>query len=113
MYDMTCYDHNENDFLIMASDGLWDVTSNEKAALIVHNCLMQFEPNDRSRSVICLLFVVNSNILQHWLILACTFFIMYNKLLAMFYIVYFQVYLGITRTSHECTWVTEERLAYL
>ena len=46
---MSEYDHTHNDVLIMGSDGLWDVTTNSKAAYIVKNCLTQFEEDDRSR----------------------------------------------------------------
>ena len=49
IYDLSEYDHSEDDVLIMGSDGLWDVTTNSKAAYIVKNCLSQFACDDRSR----------------------------------------------------------------
>ena len=42
----TIYD---TDVLVMGTDGLWDVTSNERVAEIVHNSLEQFPPMDESR----------------------------------------------------------------
>ena len=41
----------ENDVLIIGTDGLWDVTSNEKAGSIVKTCLDQFSPDDPNRLV--------------------------------------------------------------
>ena len=49
VYDMSNYDHTEDDFLIMGSDGLWDVTSNTKAADIVRKCLEQFHKDETHR----------------------------------------------------------------
>lgn len=51
IYDLSDYDHSEDDVLIMGSDGLWDVTTNSKAAYVVKNCLSQFACDDRSRLV--------------------------------------------------------------
>ena len=37
------------DVLVMATDGLWDVTSNETVADIVHQSLEQFPEQDQDR----------------------------------------------------------------
>ncbi|CAD5227341.1 unnamed protein product [Bursaphelenchus xylophilus] len=39
----------DSDVLIMASDGLWDVLSNEDVAKIVRTCLSQTDPSDLTR----------------------------------------------------------------
>jgi protein phosphatase 1H len=39
----------DSDVLIMGTDGLWDVTSNEKAVEIVQRSLDHFPANDKSR----------------------------------------------------------------
>ena len=47
--DLTALDPGENDVLIIGTDGLWDVTSNEKAGSIVRTCLEQFSADDPNR----------------------------------------------------------------
>ncbi|KAK2142898.1 hypothetical protein LSH36_900g00062 [Paralvinella palmiformis] len=49
--DLNAMDPGENDVLIIGTDGLWDVTSNEKAGSIVKTCLDQFNPDDPNRYV--------------------------------------------------------------
>lgn len=39
----------ESDVLVMGTDGLWDVTSNERAAEIVQKSLDHFPANDLGR----------------------------------------------------------------
>lgn len=39
VFDLTSENVNEDDVLIMATDGLWDVLSNEDVAKIVRNFL--------------------------------------------------------------------------
>ena len=51
MYDMSSHEHTENDVLILGSDGLWDVTTNERAAAIVQRALQQFSPEEKARCV--------------------------------------------------------------
>lgn len=45
--------HTDRDVLIMGSDGLWDVTSNQRAASIVHSSLEQFDPTETCRYSYC------------------------------------------------------------
>ena len=40
----------EDEFLILASDGLWDVVSNEVACKVVRACLRNWEPRGGERS---------------------------------------------------------------
>lgn len=40
---------NDRDVLIIASDGLWDVTANEEAANIVNAALSQFPEDDYTK----------------------------------------------------------------
>ncbi|XP_002738902.1 protein phosphatase 1H-like [Saccoglossus kowalevskii] len=49
IYDLNQTEHSENDVLIMASDGLWDILSNQEAADIVKDILENFPPGDMSR----------------------------------------------------------------
>ncbi|XP_071960834.1 protein phosphatase 1H-like isoform X2 [Antedon mediterranea] len=49
IYDLGDYDHTENDVLIMASDGLWDVLTIEDAGRIVSKSLESFSRNDHNR----------------------------------------------------------------
>jgi len=46
---MAAEDLDANDVLVMGTDGLWDVTNNEKTAIIVHNSLAHFPPSDEAR----------------------------------------------------------------
>lgn len=49
VYNLFEYDHSENDVLIMGTDGLWDVLSNERAAAVVNEVLESFPANDYKR----------------------------------------------------------------
>ncbi|XP_014677112.1 PREDICTED: protein phosphatase 1H-like isoform X2 [Priapulus caudatus] len=48
-YDLASQMHDADDVLILASDGLWDVISNEKACELVSSSLSQFAPDDMAR----------------------------------------------------------------
>ncbi|XP_078678641.1 protein phosphatase 1H-like isoform X2 [Branchiostoma floridae x Branchiostoma belcheri] len=48
-YDMLEQRFGEDDFLIMASDGLWDVVANQDACNVVLDALTQFHPQDPNR----------------------------------------------------------------
>uniref|UniRef100_A0A8D0BA85 Protein phosphatase, Mg2+/Mn2+ dependent 1J n=1 Tax=Salvator merianae TaxID=96440 RepID=A0A8D0BA85_SALMN len=49
IYDLTQYEHCPDDVLVLGTDGLWDVTSNEEVAKVVIDVLMRYEPNDPCR----------------------------------------------------------------
>ncbi|XP_033114622.1 protein phosphatase 1H-like isoform X2 [Anneissia japonica] len=49
IYDLGEHDHTENDVLILASDGLWDVLTIEDAGRIVSKSLESFSRNDHNR----------------------------------------------------------------
>ena len=49
VYDLFAHELSEDDVLIMGSDGLWDVTSNKKAAGIVHASLARLAKDNPVR----------------------------------------------------------------
>ncbi|XP_048354693.1 protein phosphatase 1J isoform X3 [Sphaerodactylus townsendi] len=49
IYDLTQYEHCPDDVLVMGTDGLWDVTSNQEVANMALDVLMRYEPNDPCR----------------------------------------------------------------
>ncbi|XP_077191037.1 protein phosphatase 1J isoform X2 [Paroedura picta] len=49
IYDLTQYEHCPDDVLVLGTDGLWDVTSNQEVANVVLDVLMRYEPNDPCR----------------------------------------------------------------
>ncbi|XP_037740936.1 protein phosphatase 1J isoform X4 [Chelonia mydas] len=49
VYDLTQYEHCPDDVLVLATDGLWDVTSDREVADVVTEVLMGYEPNDPCR----------------------------------------------------------------
>ncbi|ELU08743.1 hypothetical protein CAPTEDRAFT_148108 [Capitella teleta] len=49
IYELQGRGLTENDVLIMGTDGLWDVTSNKRAADIVQSSLKQFDVSERAR----------------------------------------------------------------
>ncbi|XP_054837779.1 protein phosphatase 1J isoform X2 [Eublepharis macularius] len=49
IYDLTQYEHCPDDVLVLGTDGLWDVTSNQEVAKVVVDVLMRYEPNDPCR----------------------------------------------------------------
>ncbi|XP_060087201.1 protein phosphatase 1J isoform X2 [Heteronotia binoei] len=49
IYDLTQYEHCPDDVLVLGTDGIWDVTSNQEVANVVLDVLMRYEPNDPCR----------------------------------------------------------------
>ncbi|ETE70630.1 Protein phosphatase 1J, partial [Ophiophagus hannah] len=49
IYDLTQYEHCPDDVLVLGTDGLWDVTSDQEVAIVVTDVLMGYEPNDPCR----------------------------------------------------------------
>ncbi|KAG8131999.1 hypothetical protein E2320_009888 [Naja naja] len=49
IYDLTQYEHCPDDVLVLGTDGLWDVTSDQEVATVVTDVLMGYEPNDPCR----------------------------------------------------------------
>ena len=51
MYPLTQFEHGTDDVLILATDGLWDVLSNEDVAEAVTCFLGNCDPDDQNRQV--------------------------------------------------------------
>ncbi|MBN3317563.1 PPM1H phosphatase, partial [Atractosteus spatula] len=51
VYNLTEYEHGADDVLVLATDGLWDVLSNEDVAEAVTNFLANCDPDDQHRHV--------------------------------------------------------------
>lgn len=51
VYDLSKYEHEADDVLILATDGLWDVLSNEEVAEAVTQFLPNCDPDDPHRWV--------------------------------------------------------------
>ncbi|XP_062975620.1 protein phosphatase 1J [Elgaria multicarinata webbii] len=49
IYDLTQYEHCPDDVLVLGTDGLWDVTTDQEVASVVFDVLMRYEPNDPCR----------------------------------------------------------------
>ncbi|XP_037703469.1 protein phosphatase 1H isoform X2 [Choloepus didactylus] len=49
IYDLSKYEHGADDVLILATDGLWDVLSNEEVAEAITQFLPNCDPDDRHR----------------------------------------------------------------
>ncbi|XP_078249491.1 protein phosphatase 1J isoform X1 [Pogona vitticeps] len=49
IYDLTQYEHCPDDVLVLGTDGLWDVTTDQEVASVVLDVLMSYEPNDPCR----------------------------------------------------------------
>lgn len=49
MYNLTQYEHGADDVLVMGTDGLWDVLSNEEVAETVTSFLANCDPDDLHR----------------------------------------------------------------
>lgn len=53
VYDLSRYEHGADDVLILATDGLWDVLSNEEVAEAVTQFLPNCDPDDPHRWARC------------------------------------------------------------
>ncbi|CAO2582157.1 Protein phosphatase 1H, partial [Lemmus lemmus] len=53
VYDLSRYEHGADDVLILATDGLWDVLSNEEVAEAVTQFLPNCDPDDPHRWAYC------------------------------------------------------------
>lgn len=51
IYDLSKYEHGADDVLILATDGLWDVLSNEEVAEAITQFLPNCDPDDPHRFV--------------------------------------------------------------
>ncbi|KAL4612789.1 protein phosphatase 1H [Arapaima gigas] len=51
VYPLTQYEHGADDVLVLATDGLWDVLSNEEVAEAVSGFLANCDPDDQHRHV--------------------------------------------------------------
>ncbi|KAF7254679.1 Protein phosphatase 1J [Varanus komodoensis] len=49
IYDLTQFEHCPDDVLVLGTDGLWDVTTDQEVANVVFDVLMSYEPNDPCR----------------------------------------------------------------
>lgn len=49
IFDVTSADLTDGDVLILATDGLWDITSNEKAVATVVKSLSHFPAEDQNK----------------------------------------------------------------
>lgn len=50
VYNLTQYEHGADDVLVMGTDGLWDVLSNQEVAEAVTTFLANCDPDDLHRS---------------------------------------------------------------
>lgn len=51
VYNLMQYEHGADDVLVMGTDGLWDVLSNQEVAEAVTTFLANCDPDDLHRSV--------------------------------------------------------------
>lgn len=49
VYNLTHYEHGADDVLVMGTDGLWDVLSNQEVAEAVTTFLANCDPDDLHR----------------------------------------------------------------
>lgn len=49
IFDLTTADLTDGDVLILATDGLWDITTNEKAVSVVTKSLSHFPAEDHDK----------------------------------------------------------------
>lgn len=64
VYDLSRYEHGADDVLILATDGLWDVLSNEEVAEAVTQFLPNCDPDDPHRWARCKHCVVSQSLLR-------------------------------------------------
>lgn len=57
VYNLTQYEHGADDVLVMGTDGLWDVLSNQEVAEAVTTFLANCDPDDLHRSAAFFLFL--------------------------------------------------------
>lgn len=53
VYNLTHYEHGADDVLVMGTDGLWDVLSNQEVAEVVTTFLSNCDPDDLYRCLLC------------------------------------------------------------
>ena len=53
MYDLGAESHGPDDVLIMGTDGLWDVVTNDEAQDIVLDSLAHLDDSDKLRYLLC------------------------------------------------------------
>lgn len=51
IYNLSQYEHGADDVMILATDGLWDVLSNQDVAEAVSGFLGNCDPDDQHRQV--------------------------------------------------------------
>lgn len=60
VYNLMQYEHGADDVLVMGTDGLWDVLSNQEVAEAVTSFLANCDPDDLHRSGFILLKYLGS-----------------------------------------------------
>lgn len=61
VYNLMQYEHGADDVLVMGTDGLWDVLSNQEVAEAVTSFLANCDPDDLHRSDFILLKYLGSD----------------------------------------------------
>jgi len=56
VYNLIEYEHKADDVLVMGTDGLWDVLSNQEVAEAVTTFLANCDPDDLHRSAVSFFF---------------------------------------------------------
>lgn len=59
VYNLMQYEHGADDVLVMGTDGLWDVLSNQEVAETVTTFLANCDPDDLHRSVLFFFFLIS------------------------------------------------------
>lgn len=60
VFNLSQYEHGADDVMVLATDGLWDVLSNEEVAEAISGFLGNCDPDDQHRQVhLCCLMCAN------------------------------------------------------